>query len=109
MLSKKFVHHVLAEIGRAQYASVGERFLHKECKPDQMIQRTAELLQIGLYIRQYVMPLCGRVSYGTATSLFEWIVIVSGCGITGQKDKPFAPVTTVPLPHGIRRPPLSFL
>jgi hypothetical protein len=37
MLSKKFVHHVLTEIRRTQYASIGEWPLHKECKPDQMI------------------------------------------------------------------------
>jgi hypothetical protein len=54
-----------------------------------MIQRSAKLLQIGLYIRQYVMPLYRRVSYSTTTTLFEWIVIVSGRGITGQKDKSF--------------------
>src|SRR5262249_33201209 len=42
----------------------------------------------GLYLREYVTHLCRRVSYGT-TSLFERIVIVSGCGITGQKDKSF--------------------
>jgi hypothetical protein len=28
------------------------------------------------------------VSYGT-TRFFEWIVIVSGCGIAGQKNKSF--------------------
>jgi hypothetical protein len=88
MLSKEFVHHVLTEIRRAQHASVGERSLHKECKPDQMIQRSAELLQIGLDIREDVTPLCRRISDGT-TSLFEWIVIVSGCGIAGQKNKSF--------------------
>src|SRR6516162_405957 len=88
MLSKEFVQHVQTEIGRTQYASVGERSLHEECKPDQMIQRSAQLLQIGLYIREYVTPLRRHVSHGTA-SLFEWIVIVSGCGVTGQKDKSF--------------------
>src|SRR5262245_39144309 len=88
MLSKEVVQHVLTEIGRTQYAAIGERSLHKECKPDQMIQRTAELLQVGLYVHEYVAPLCGRVSGGT-TSLFERIVIVNGCRIAGQKDKSF--------------------
>src|SRR6516225_11004662 len=88
MPSKEFVQHVQTEIRRTQHASVGERSLHKEGKPDQMIQRSAELLQIGLYICEYVMPLCRRVSYGAA-SLLEWIVIVSSCGIAGQKDKSF--------------------
>ena len=80
MLSKEIVQHVHTEIGGTQYASVGERSLHKECKPDQMFERRAELLQIGLYIDEYVAPLCRRVSYGTS-SLFEGIIIVSGCGI----------------------------
>ena len=35
-----------------------------------MIQRSAKLLQIGLYIRQYVMPLYRRVSYSTTTTLY---------------------------------------
>ena len=77
MLSKEFIQHVLAEIRRAQDAPVGERSLHKEGKPDQMIQRSAELFQIGLYIREDVAPLCRRVAYGTA-ALFERFVVVSG-------------------------------
>src|SRR5262245_49337811 len=85
---KEFVQYVQTEIGRTQYASIGERPLHKEGKPDQMVERGAEFLQIGLYVREYVPPLCRRVPYGT-TSLFEWIVIVSGCRIAGQKDKSF--------------------
>src|SRR5262245_4726369 len=88
MLGKEFVQHVLTEIRRAQYAAVGKRSLHKEGKPDQMFQRSAELLQIGLYVREDVAPLCRRVSC-SATSLFEWIVVVGGCGITSQKDKSF--------------------
>src|SRR5262245_61908547 len=84
MLCKEFVQHVLTEIGRAQYASVGERSFHKERESDQMIQRRAELLQIGLYVREDVTPLCRRVSCGTA-SLLERIVIVSGRRVAGQK------------------------
>src|SRR5262245_40369163 len=88
MLCKEFVQHVLTEVRRAQYASVGERSLHKEGEPDQMIQRRAELLQIGFYVREDVTPLCRRVSYRTG-ALFEWLVTVSGCRVAGQKDKSF--------------------
>src|SRR5262245_54882219 len=38
VLGEEFIQHVLTEMRRAQYASVGEGSLHKECEPDQMIQ-----------------------------------------------------------------------
>src|SRR5262245_30216622 len=72
----------------AQYASVEERSLQIRRERDQLIERSAKLLQVGPYVRKYVTPLCTRVAYGTAY-LFEWLVIVSGCRIAGEKDKSF--------------------
>src|SRR5262249_52359208 len=88
MLRKEFVEHVLTKVRRAQHAAVGERSLHKEGQPDQVFQRRAEFLQIGLYVGEYVVPLCRRVADGSA-ALLEWIIIVGGRGISGQEDKPF--------------------
>ena len=57
MLSKELVHHVLAIIGRAQHAAIGKRSLHKDGQPDEMVERTAELLQICLDVRENRAPL----------------------------------------------------
>jgi hypothetical protein len=70
MLSKEFVHYVLPEVGRTQYAPSGKWSFHKKRKPDQVIQRSAKFLQVGFDICKYVAPLRCRVSYGT-TTLFE--------------------------------------
>ena len=64
MLSKELVHHVLAEVGRTQYAAVGERSFHEKRKLDQVVQRGAQFLQIGLDVRKYDAPLRDRVACG---------------------------------------------
>src|SRR5436190_23561044 len=48
MLGKEFVHHVLTEVGRTQCATGGERSFDVEGEPDQVIQRGAKFLQVGL-------------------------------------------------------------
>src|SRR4051812_15446123 len=90
MLSKELVHHVLTEVGRTQYAAGGKWSLHEKRELDQMVQRGAKFLQVRFDICQYVAPLRCRVSYGT-TTLFEGLVVVSGCGVASQEDKSFCP------------------
>src|SRR5215203_4330566 len=90
MPGKELVHNVLTEVWRTQHAAVGERSFHEKRKLDQVVQRGAEFLQIGLDVCKYDAPLRGRVACG-ATTFFERFVVVRGCGVAGQEHKSLCP------------------
>src|SRR5262249_7082019 len=61
MLGEELVQHVLTEVGRAHRAAAGKWSFHEKGELDQVVERGAELLQVGFDIGQYGAPLRGRV------------------------------------------------
>src|SRR5215467_808254 len=88
MLRKKFIQHIETKIGRAENATIWKWSLDVKRQFDQVLERTANLLQIRFYVRKYCSPLRCRVADGTA-SLMQRIVVLSRGRVAGKKNVSF--------------------